>query len=208
MEGVMSTLIPIAAGVFVCLFLVVLVGLAIFFGKRQTQKTKLTIQQLEETYGLVNQNPKGIYFDLRGEVDGIEVAVDVMFQSYSTSRGSGRRPWTRVRAQLPEAPQIQVRSRHQKYGEKIEWPKRETGNPTFDQKYDLFMPESASLDEALPPPVRDALIAADPPVHILNNVVLWSKAKTWHSPELFKNAVHSCVSVASAIVNSAQEISR
>ena len=200
MESITSTLIPVMSGLFVCLLLVVLIGLAIFFGKRQTQKTKLTIQQLEETYGLVNQNPKGIYMDLRGEVDGIEVAVDVMFQSYSRSGdGHGQRPWTRVRAQLPEAPQIQVRSRHQKYGSKIEWPKRETGNPAFDQKYELFMLETADLDEALPPRVLNALLTADPPVHILKNVVLWSKAKTGHSPELLKNAVQSCVNVASAI---------
>lgn len=200
MESITSTLIPVVSGMFVCLLLVVLIGLAIFFGKRQTQKTKLTIQQLEETYGLVNQNPKGIYFDLRGEVDGIEVAVDVMFQSYSRSdTGQGHRPWPRVRAQLPEAPRIQVRSRHQKYGSKIEWPERESGDPTFDQKYILYVSEGISLDEALSPLVRGTLIAADPPVHVLKNVVLWPKAKTWHSPELLKNAVQSCVNVASAI---------
>ncbi len=205
MEDVTSTLIPAAAGVFVCLTLIVLIGLAIFFGRRHTQKNKLAIQQLEETYGLVSQNPKGIYFDLRGEVDGIEVAVDVMFQSYSRSGdGQGRRPWTRVRAQLPQAPQIQVRSLHQKYGGKIEWPERETGDPVFDQKYILYVPEGVSLDEAMPPSVKDALIAADPPVHVIKNVVLWSRAKTGHSPELLTNAVQSCVNVASAIIQQTQ----
>jgi hypothetical protein len=202
-ENAINDLIPVIAAVFACLVFVILFSLAFIMSRRQQQSTKLTIQQLEETFGLVNQNPKGIYLDLGGEVEGLEVSVDVIFQYYSSSGpSSSERPWTRVRAQLPEPPSIQVRSRHQKYGKKIEWPLRKTDDPAFDQKYELFMPESSSIDEALPPLVRDALMAADPPVHILNNVVVWSKAKTGHSPELVKNAVWSCVRVASAIANS------
>ena len=200
MEDIIGTLIGVIAGVFVCLVFVGLIVLAFIMGKRNTQKTKMAIQQLEETYGLVNQKPKGIYIDMNGEVDGIEVAVDVIFQSYASSGPSNsQRPWTRIRAQLPDAPQIQVRSRHQKYGGKIEWPEQESGDPVFDQKYILYIAEGASLDEALPPTVKDALIAADPPVHVLKSVVLWSKIKTGHSPELLTNAVKSCVNVASAI---------
>lgn len=206
MTDTISTLIPVVATVFACLVLIAIVGVAYFMGRRRLQVTRATVQQLEETFGLVNQNPKGVHPDLRGEVEGVEVAVDVMFQSYSRSYGAGpgKRPWTRVRAQLPEPPQVQVRSRHQKYGKKIEWPRRETGDPAFDQKYELFLPEGATLDIALPSAVREALMAADPPVHILNNVVLWTQAKTGHSPELVKNAVRSCARVASAIAGSTQ----
>ncbi len=209
MTDAVSTLIPVAATVAVCLALLIILAAAYFMGRRRLQTTQATIRQLEETFGLVNHNPKGIYPNLRGQVDGMDVAVDVMFQEYSRSYGSstGKRPWTRVRAQLPQQPQVQVRARHQKIGETIAWPARETGNPAFDQKYEIFIPEDTAMDEVLPPPAQEALMAADPPVHILNNVVLWTKAKTGHSPELLKNAVRSCARVAAAMAGSAETTS-
>ena len=108
---------------------------------------------------------------------------------------------TRVRAQLPATPPLQVRSRHQKSRHQIDWPSRATGDPAFDQKYELFIPEDAALDEVLPPPLKEALLTADPPVHILNNVVLWTQAKTVKDPKLLEKVVRSCVGVALAMAD-------
>jgi len=155
---------------------------------------------MEETFGFTNNNPKGIYPDLRGYVDDIEVAIDVQFHYYAGG-GTSQRPWTRVRAQLPKTPPLQARSRHQKTSDRIDWPPRETGDPAFDQKYELFVPADTVLEEALTPALKEALMMADPPVHILNNVVLWTKVKTVKDPKLLERVVRSCVSVASAINN-------
>ena len=184
----------------VCLSLTLMIGLVYVMGRRLTQRTGAVKQELKASFGLVDQNPEGIYYDLRGQVAGVNVVVDVTFQQYARSHGSptGKRPWTRVRAQLPLSPQVQVRPRHQTVDVETIWPTRPTGDPAFDQQYELFMPDTAALDETLPPPVRDALLTADPPVHVLNDVVLWTRIKIVRDPELLKDAVCSCARLAAA----------
>ena len=174
-------------------------------GKGRLEKVKELNILLERTFGLVSQEPEGVYPNLRGKVDGVKIAVDVYMQSYARSeQGRGERPWMRVRAELPSQPNIQVQLRGQKYSnipsKATGWIEKKEGYPPFDQKHTLFIKEGTSSEEALSPAVREALIAANPPVAILGKVVSWMKKGTEHSPELIRDAVYSCSSVASAII--------
>ncbi len=185
------------AGVFVPLFL---------WAKRRSQAVRAANRQIEESFGLTNQSPhsKGAYPNLRGTIDGIEVVVDIYQQRYrSSKKTAGTRPWTRVRAQLSAEQPFQLRKRHQRYADKIDLPTRETGNTAFDEKYELFMPAEVSVAETLPPALMDALIAADPSVDILNKVVVWMQKGLVDNHQLLKNAVRTCVNVASAIEETA-----
>ena len=177
-------------------------------GKKSSEKNELLVQTLERKFALVNQDPnnQSNLFDLRGEVNGAEVAVDVYFQQYSRSgqAGSGQRPWTRIRGVLSSSYPFLIHPRGQNFSENpdnsLDWYKEEVGYPPFDQKYILFKLTDAPADETLPPAVRDALIAANPPVAVLGKVVSWMKKGTGHSPELITKVVRSCADVASAIV--------
>lgn len=203
------------------LFIVLLAISSIFFilgilffllwklGKKNAVKNKALIQTLEREFRLVNQDPKSKYGlpNLRGKIRGVEVAVDVYYQQYARSgqAGPGQRPWTRVRAILPSSyASFLVHPRGENFSvnpdDSLDWYKTKEGYPPFDQKYILFKAIDAPADETLPPAVRDALIAANPPVAVLGRVVSWMKRGTGHSPELIKNVVRSCADVGYAIV--------
>lgn len=204
MSATSSGLIGLSIACFVFLLFAVLFFFLWKMGKKNLAKSRVLVQRLEKEFGLINQNPKSIYPNLRGEVDGVAVSVDVYQQSYARSEpGRGQRPWMRVRAQLPAPPKIQVHIRGLKYTEKPDWTvwdEQEIGYPPFDQKYILFVAEDTKVEDALPPTVREALIYANPPVAILGKVVSWMKVRTEHSPELLSDAVRSCTDVASAII--------
>jgi hypothetical protein len=100
---------------------------------------------------------------------------------------------------LPEQPSFQIRSRHQKSKEKMDYPARKTGDPAFDAKYELFAPENADLDTTVPHMVREALMDADPPVHIMKNMVFWTEKGFNKKPAWLKQALGSCVQVAQAV---------
>ena len=190
---------------FACVSLGVLIGGGYFIIRWWLQSMRATSRQLEDKLGLVNHNTQGFFPDLRGKIEGVDVVVDVLYQRYARSGSSIKsslRPWTRVQAQLPVPAQVQVRSRHQKLDEKIEWPVRETGDPNFDQKYELFMAEDVALDIALPIAVREALMTANPPVHVVNNAALWTRVKIVRDAELLQNVILSCSRVAAAFENS------
>ena len=196
-------------GLIIAVSVFLLFAILFFFlwkmGKKTVAKNQLLIGLLEKEFGFLNQNPKSAHPDLRGEVDGIKMAVDVFLQQYSRSgqAGPGHRPWTRIRAQLPAPPKMQIHIRGQKYAENPDWTtwdEQETGFPPFDQKYILFVAEDARIEDALSPAVRDASIAADPPISVVNKIVSWMKAGTDHSPELIKNVVRSCSGVAATII--------
>lgn len=191
-------LILLAAGA--CVGLLVILGVVYVLSQRWAGGMKTAARQLAATFGLVDHNPDGIYPDLRGEVEGVPVVVDVYFQSYATSRGTSERPWTRVRADLPFPTSLQVRWRGQEVGTEIVWPARPTGDAAFDEKYELFLLEGVPLAEALPDAAREALVAADPPVHILEDAVLWTRPRTTRDAQLLTNAVTSCVRVAKALI--------
>ncbi len=195
--GIIAVIIVVLAlaGVFVPLF---------FWAKRRSKVVQAVIRQVEEELGLVNQSPRstGSFPNLRGMVDGVEIAVDVYHQRYASSKSTAStRPWTRVRAQLSEKPHFQVRTRNRRYAEKMRLSARETGNAAFDEKYVLFLSETASPAEALPPALMDALIAADPPVDVLNKAVVWMQKGMVSDAMVLKNAVRACARVASVIEN-------
>ena len=196
-------------GLIIAVSVFLLFAILFFFlwkmGKKTLAKNQILVDLLEEEFGFVNQDKKSAHPNLRGEVDGIKIAVDVFLQQYSRSgqAGPGNRPWTRVRAQLPSQPKIQVHIRGQKYAENPDWAtwsEQKIGYPPFDQKYVLFVAEDTNVEDALPPEVREALIAANPPISIVNKVVSWMKVDTGHSSELIRNIVRSCSNVASAII--------
>ncbi len=184
-----------------CLAIGGVIGLTYFLIRWRFRGAKMTTRILEERFGLINHNKKGIFPDLRGNIEGIDVTVDVSYERYMpTSPGSrGRiRPWTRIRAELPVTTPVQVFARQLKHGETIEWPTRLTGNATFDEIYELFIPEEADLETVLPITVRAALLAANPPIHIANNVAFWTQVKFVTDEALLINAVLSCARVAAA----------
>lgn len=188
-------IVVVLAAVFIPLFL---------WAKRRSQAVRAATRQVTEELGLVNQSPRstGAFPNLRGAIDGVEVAVDVYHQRYASSRGAAStRPWTRVRAQLSTEPSFQVRTRNRRYAEKMELPTRETGNSAFDEKYELFLPEDVSVAAALPPTLMDAFIAAEPPVDVLKKMVVWMQKGLVDDPTLLKTVVLSCVRVASVIEN-------
>ena len=189
----------------VLLFFAVLFFFLRRMGQKMVAKNQILIGLLEKEFDFINQGKNSAHPNLRGEVDGVKIAVDVFWQQYARSgqAGPGHRPYTRVRAQLPSLPKIQVHIRGQKYAEMPDWTtwnKQEIGYPPFDQKYVLFVADDANVENALTPAVREALIAANPPVSVVNKVVSWMRTGTRHDPELVRNVVFSCSSVASAII--------
>jgi len=204
MPDTSSGLVGLIIAVFIFSLFTVLFFVVRKISRKKLAKKQILVQMLEQEFNLIEQDPKSIFPDLRGELDGVKIEVDVCMQSYSRSVAvQGERPWTRVRAQLCSQPNILVLPSGQKYSNKIkgstEWIQQETGNLFFDQKYIFFLKEGSTLKNALPLSMSKALIEANPPVAVVGNIVLWMKLKTNHSPELIKSAVYSCKSVALAI---------
>ncbi len=184
-----------------CLFILFFFAVLFAVAKKAAKKQKNTWREVEEQLGLANHKPNQVYPELMGSIDGVEVGVDIIQQAYMRSGpyGPGHRPWTRVRAQLAEKPQFQARLRHKKYEDAVDWPMRQTGDAALDAKYEIFVPDGVSLDKALPTPVREALLAANPPVDVLKNVVIWMNIRIVRDAATLKNAIRSCVDVAKAI---------
>lgn len=193
---------------FVIATLVFLLFAVLFFfiqkmSKKNLEKKQIFIFMLKKEFNFIEQAPKSIFPDLCGELDGIKMSVDVYMQSYLRSQPvPGQRPWMRVRAQLNFQPNIQVLPRGQEYSntsiDSSKWIQQNTGNISFDQKYTLYLKGGTALKNSLPQALSKSLIEANPPVAVLGKVVSWMKIKTDHHPELIKNAVLSCKSVALA----------
>lgn len=180
-----------------------LVGM-FYLSVRWNRKIQTVWGQVEATLGLFNEKPKSPVPSLRGQLEGADVVLDIYTPPLPDAR---RTPWTRARAQLKRRPQVQVQHKGQKYGGEITYPSRPTGDVTLDDRYTIFMPDNVSLDEALPPSVRTALLEADPPVHVLNNVVMWTKRGVENSDsQLLIKALQSCAHVAAAFNNQQQPV--
>ena len=181
--------------------LLVLGGVAItavfFFSRQWMQATAASWHTVGEQLGLAIEQ-RGAHFTLRGRLQRVDVVVDVMQQQASDHS----RPWTRVRAQLTQAPPLQVRARTHEVANKPPWPTVSSGDPSFDAKYELFLPEKMKVEEGLKTAVSSALLAADPPVHILNNVVLWTQVHVVRDADLLRRADESCANVAAALEES------
>jgi len=204
MSDTSSGLVGLIIVVFVFSLFIVLFFVVQRIGNKKLAKKQILVQMLEQEFNLIEQDPKSIFPDLRGELDGIKIEVDVYMQSYIRSVAvQGERPWMRVQAQLSSQPNIQVLPRGQKYNntriDSLKWVQQETGNVTFDQKYILYLKEGISIKSALPPALSKALMDIKTPVAVVGNVVSWVKVKTDHPPELIKDAVHSCKNVALTI---------
>lgn len=176
-----------------------LIAIAFVASRRWSKRIAAVNQQVEATFGLVNHNPKGLYPDFRGQMDGVEVAIDVIFVSYTRNLNSnGQRAVTRVRAQLRSEPQIQVIARAQQYAGRVNLPERPTEDPEFDARYTLYANPDQALEESFSAALRDALMAAQVPVHILERVVVWTHPKVVDDWEQLRQAVQDCVRVARA----------
>ncbi|MCA9929907.1 MAG: hypothetical protein KC419_15595 [Anaerolineales bacterium] len=188
-------LIPLGA----CFFVVTTFVVLGFVAVKMSNKAKASWKAVEEQTGLFYEHT-GIYPKLSGRLHGVDTAVDVITQQVASGSqyGSRSRAWTRVRAQLEDTPLIQVRVRQQQYDVEQHWQPVKTGDAVFDEKFELFVAEHTPLEKALPQSVKEALLAADPPVHILNNVVLWTKLRVVRDPELLTKACESCAAVAAA----------
>ena len=165
-----------------------------FFARQWMQAVETSWRTVGEQLGLAMER-RGVYFTLRGRLQRVEVVVDVMQQQV----GDHSRPWTRVRAQLTQPPPLQVRARTHKVADKPPWPSVPSGDAAFDAKYELFLPEEVGVEAGLKTAVSAALLAADPPVHVLNNVVLWTQVRVVRDAALLQQAVEACVNVAAAI---------
>lgn len=195
---------------FITIFLVVLIGtfsvfvvVAIFVARSWMQSTRAAMNQLAERFDLVNHGAEGALPELRGSVEGVEIVVDVVYQNYARMGSpikSSVRAWTRVQAQVPKELPLQIRSRHQQVDDQtnVDWQIRKTGNAAFDQKYELRMADNVAVDSALPIDAKDALIAANPPVHVSNGKATWTQVKFVRDFQLLQNAVLSCAHVAAA----------
>jgi len=206
MSDTSSGLVGLIIVVFVFSLFIVLFFVVQRISNKKLAKKQVLVQMLEQEFNLIEQSPKNIFPDLRGELDGIKVEVDVYMQSYMRSAAvQGERPWMRVQAQLSSQPNIQVLPSGQKYNntsiDSLKWVQQETAQISFDQKYILYLKKGMSLESALPPALSKALIVANPPVAVVGNVISWMKVKTDHPPELIKSAVYSCKNVALAITN-------
>ncbi len=160
-----SPLVPLILCLFFCGMFIVIGGVVYFLAHGYYTGAKAANKAVAEKLGLENLNPDGVYPDIKGTVDGFEVAIDTMYQQYTRYRAgsgssTGTRAWIRVRAQLTTPPPFQLRSRHQKYDEPIEWPQRATGDPDFDKKFGFFAPEDANLEQILPTAVKQAILSA------------------------------------------------
>lgn len=189
-------LIPAGACLSVVLIFAVLGVVAV----KMSKKSQAAWRAVSERTGLYYEH-KGVYPKLEGRLHGADLMVDVMTQQVASSSeyGPRNRAWTRVRAQLDDPPQIQVRSRQQKHKVGDDWQSVKTGNPAFDDVYELFVPNGVSPKEVFPKSVELALLAANPPVHIMNNVVLWTKLRVVRDPDLLVSACESCSRVAAAL---------
>lgn len=182
----------------------VVVAVGFFFvvfvaGQRYTARKKAAYDEVIQAFGLVDQQPGGIYPDLRGEVDGVKVAVDTIFQRYARGgTASGQRPVARVRAQLTTDPLVQVRARAQRYEGKIDWPLQPLGYADFDERYELHVAPGADPGTALPQAVVAALMDCRLPVHIIGNVVVWTVPSPQVDGERLRMAVADCAQVAAA----------
>lgn len=173
---------------------VIAVTAVFYFSRQWMQAIETSWRTVGEQLGLTLER-RGVYFELRGRLQRVEVVVDVMQQQMANHS----RPWTRVRAQLTQPPPLQVRARTHKVADEPPWPSVPSGNPAFDAKYELFLPEGVAVEEGLKTAVSAALLAADPPVHILNNVVLWTQVRVVRDATLLQHAVESCANVAAAL---------
>jgi hypothetical protein len=73
--------------------------------------------ELCEHFGLRDKAPEGIFPNLAGEVDGLNVSVDVVQVYYATDDDSGphKRPWTRVGVEAPVDVGLTIHARDQRY---------------------------------------------------------------------------------------------
>ena len=176
---------------------------AFFVGRSRMRSARATLYQLADMFDLVNHSSDGALPELRGKVNGVEVTVDVVYQMYARSGSSIKssvRAWTRVRAKLPSMPPVHIRSRHQRINDQTrdDYSIRQMGNSPLDQKYEFAAADDITIDQALPIEIRDALIDANPPVHVSNGMVSWMQVKFVRDICLLQNAVLSCASVAAA----------
>lgn len=198
-KGLSQTMIAL---LIVVPFLLLLVAAAFYFSRRWLQDIKVAVNEVEKEFGFVNLAPSGIYPNLRGRVDGIEVFVDVIFQHYMWSSGaSGKRPFTRVRAPLMKPHRMQICSRHQRCEGSISDPAHQTGDEAFDARYLVYSSDLASLEEELPAKVRSVFATLDPPVHLMKNSILWGQTGVIRDGKLLRSAILSCARAAAALEN-------
>ena len=155
--------------------------------------------QVAEELGLDNRRPEGIHPDWRGRIDRVNVAVDVIFQAYASTRANTERPWLRARAMLDREPSCQLHNRKLQVKEMPPWGERPSGDPDLDARYRFFAPEGVPLDQLLPPPARALLREAPVPIHIIGRIVLWTEKGFNIKPERVKAGVRTCVAVAAAL---------
>lgn len=192
------------AAVLVVVLLVYLYGLA----RRRAERMQAVIARIEQQFGFRNLAPGGVTPNLMGEINGMKTAVDVCYQTYARGGDapSGRRPYTRVRVQMQEAPTYSVRIRAQRYESAAEWPAHVTGDSAFDARYVALALDVVDL-AALDADVRAAFVAAEQAVSLIGNQVLWVERNHTLDADRLVSAVQSCVDVATAI-NRPQNVSR
>lgn len=191
-----NLLIPLVATAVTLLIFVLIYILA----QRNHKQMQSAWGQVAERLGMSDQNSGGIYPVYNGRFNQIDIGLDVIQQTYVTSRdaGTAKRPWTRVYAKLSQPPPFQLRSRHQQAA-KPDLPTRPTGDTAFDEKYELFAPEAFPIDAILPPKLKSTLLNANPPVHVINGRVFWTHIKIVRDAEKLEQALRSCVAVAAVL---------
>lgn len=107
-------------------------------------------------------------------------------------------PWTRVVAQLQAGSDVEVHPQGKILGQKPKWPQRSTGNKVLDARYQVHAPAEIILANALPEAVRAELLTADPPVHIINDTVLWTRTLNVKDAALLTRIIQTCARVAAA----------
>ncbi len=198
MDAANNLLIPLGACGFIMLLFVVLAIVA----KKMNAGMKQSWNRVAERLGMSNLKPDQVYPEYHGRLDRVDIVLDVIQQKYTNmnaASGTAERPWTRVRAILEETLNFEIRSRHQKDPRERKYPLRPTNDAQFEAKYELFAPENVTLDKILTPRLKEALLAADPPVHIANGYVFWLQIRIVRDANLLERALRSCVRVAAAI---------
>jgi hypothetical protein len=116
------------------------------YSRRFAEQLRAVKQGGIARFGLIDWSPEGILPNLQGMVDGHKITVDILDQSSSRGTTShGRRPWTRVRAQLEREPGIVVHVRAHHYPGKQSKPERPTADASFDQVFRVHADEGVGL---------------------------------------------------------------
>lgn len=180
-----------------------LVAFLFFYGRYADRKISAAWAEAAEATGLTRMDDgKQGRPHMAGTVNGVQMLVDVTTQQHTHIRPDraygSRMPWTRVVAQLPASPGVEVHPQGKTFGQKPKWPQRPTGNAALDSQYQVHAPDEINLNDALPEAVRAELLTADPPVHIINDTVLWARARNVKDSALLTQVIQTCARVAAA----------